>query len=127
MHSPANIVTIRRNRVALKGVLKMYKRITKLVDDPSQEHPTSSCETLIKPVSVRPSQEDMVDPRKEQRAGIGSGSILAEEPQMVTTIKALKARSEERITVVLSQLEGLVHPAISVSQIRSLRAAEVNA
>jgi hypothetical protein len=69
----------------------------------------------------------MVDPRKEQRAGIGGGSILAEEPQMVTSIKALKARSEDRITVILSQLEGLVHPAISVSKIRRLRVAEVNA
>jgi hypothetical protein len=45
---------------------------------------------------------------------------------MVASDEALPARAEDP-TIVLSQLEGLVHPAVSVAQIRRLRLAEVNA
>lgn len=66
--------------MVLRGVLYTYKAITKQVGDPSQEYFTSSCETLIHSVSIRPSHEKMASARKEQCAGIGGGAVLAEEP-----------------------------------------------
>ena len=54
MYIPANVVTIRRNCVVLRSGLTTYKAITKLVIDLSQEYPTSSYETLINTISVRP-------------------------------------------------------------------------
>ena len=89
MHPPANVVTIRRNCVVLKDVLTTYKAIMKLVGNPNQEHPTSSCETLINSVSVHPSHEELADVRKEQCARIGCGAVLAEHPQVVASSKAL--------------------------------------
>jgi len=44
----------------------------------------------------------VADARKEQRAGIGVGAILAEDSQMVASDKALPARADVRITVILS-------------------------
>jgi hypothetical protein len=61
------------------------------------------------------SRGKLADVRKEQCASIGGGAVLAEGTQMVASCKALQARPEARITIVLSQLEGLVHPAVSVS------------
>lgn len=55
---------------------------------------------------------------KEQSTGIGAGTVLAEESQMVASNKALPARADVWISIILSQLEGLVHPAVSVTQIR---------
>lgn len=67
----------------------------------------------------------MADVRKEQRARIGTGTVLAEEPEMVASQKGLQARPDFHITVILTQLVGLVHPAVPVAQIRRLRVAEV--
>ena len=72
-------------------------------------------------------RDELEDVRKEECTGIGGGAVLAEEPQMFASCEALQTRPETRITIVLSQLEGLVHPIISISQIRRLRSAEVNA
>jgi hypothetical protein len=44
----------------------------------------------------------VADVRKEQSAGIGAGTVLAEESQMVASDKALPARAHVRISVVLS-------------------------
>ena len=89
MYIPANVVTIRRNCVVLRSGLTTYKAITKLVSDLSQEYPTSSCETLINTISVRPLHEELADVRKEQCARIGGGAVLAKEPQVVASNKAL--------------------------------------
>ena len=60
----------------------------------------------------------MADVRKEQCASIGRGAVLAEHPQMVASGDAFEARAENGITKVLSQLDGLVHGAVSIAQIR---------
>ena len=69
----------------------------------------------------------MADARKEQCSRIGGGAVLAEETQMVASEKGLQAHADVPITMVLTQLDGLVHIAVSVAQIRRLRVAEVNA
>lgn len=45
---------------------------------------------------------------------------------MVASDKALPTRADVWISVVLSQLEGLVHPTVPVAQIRRLRVTEVS-
>ena len=58
--------------------------------------------------------DKMEDVRKEQCAGICVGAVLAEEPQIVVS-------GYIQPTLYLTQLEGLVHEAVSVAQIRRLR------
>jgi hypothetical protein len=56
---------------------------------------------------------------------MGLGPILAPQPQMVTPNEALPTRANIRIPIIISQFEGLIHPAVTVSQVGRLRRPQV--
>jgi len=64
-----------------------------------------------------------MDVRKKQRATGG----LAPHPQVVAPGDTLPTCTDIRIPIVVPQLNGLVHPTSSITQVRRLRRAEVGA
>jgi len=62
---------------------------------------------------------------KEKSIGTGLGPILAPQPQMVAPDEALPAGANIRIPKIISQFHGLIHPAVSVSQVGRLRCPEM--
>ena len=67
----------------------------------------------------------MIDVRKEKCISSGLGAVLAPHPQMVTTDEALPARANIRIPIIISQFQGLIHPAVTVSQVGRLRCPQM--
>ena len=67
-----------------------------------------------------------MDVRKEQRIGGSGWPALAPHPQMVASPEGLPTSANIRIPPIISQLDDLVLPTISVTQIRRLRLPEVD-
>lgn len=48
-------------------------------------------------------------------------------PEVVPANRTLEARPDRRVAVVLAQLDSLVHGAVAVTEVRSLRGTEMDA
>ena len=125
--SPASVVTIFGDSVAMRYVLQ-----TSQTDETNGNSIglTSSWETLShnrdRPKSAsKIGGIALIDVRKEKCIGVSLGPVLAPPPQMVTPNEALPARANIRIPEIISQFHGLVHPAVTVSQVGRLGCSKV--
>jgi hypothetical protein len=50
---------------------------------------------------------------------------LAEQPKVVSPDEALPAGPEDRVPVVISELDGLVYPAMAITKVGRLRDTEM--
>jgi hypothetical protein len=129
--SPASVVPIFGDSVAFRDVLQMRTQST---DEKKGRATfniglTSSRETLSTPHNTQSApkkqRDALINVRKEKCIGRGLGPILAPQPQMVTTDEALPARANIRIPIIISQLNGLIHRTVTVSQVGRLRCPQV--
>jgi len=64
---------------------------------------------------------------KEQCARVSTRPILAVHPEMIAPGETLPACPENIVPVVISQLEGLIHPAMAIAEVSRLWRAEMRA
>ena len=67
----------------------------------------------------------LIDIREKKGVRGGRRSALVPHPEMISPDEALPARADDFIPIVVSQLDGLVHPTATVSQVRCLRCPDV--
>jgi hypothetical protein len=71
--------------------------------------------------------DTLIDVRKEQRVGVGLGSVLAPVPEMITPDEALPAGADVRIPKIVPQFYGLIHPTVTIPQVRRLGRPQMGA
>ena len=69
----------------------------------------------------------MKDIREKQGATIRFAPILPKHTKVIATNERFLARSEDGVTEILAELDGLVHKAVAIAQVCALRRSEVNA
>ena len=133
-HSPAKVVTVWGDSVAFTDILQVKKRsgaTFKVTGEDIKTRLTSSWETLSTwthpTISSKERRDTSIDVRKEKCIGGGLEPVLPPQPQMVTPDEALPAGADVGIPVIISQFESLIHPTVTVPQVRRLRRPQVSA
>jgi hypothetical protein len=130
-NSPTKIVAIFFDGVAIKDILQVgpvrtgcvsLKQGGKSDSLPPRKRYTHTISTRTENLSEGHGWRDV---RKEQCPRIGARPVLPEQPEMVAPDQALPARPDFIVPVVISELEGLVHPAIAIAEVGRLRDAEM--
>ena len=65
--------------------------------------------------------------REEERATVARGAILAVNTEVVAADERLAACTDGRAAVILTELHGLIHPTVAVTEVGRLRVTQMEA